>query len=232
MADDQHPFTDQQVDSLKSLVSGIVNSAISARDKMSDKKRAEDRDAAKGEFAKLLDEKFAAFRPAEEGDKNGKGGKGGRSKDDDVEMTAMRKTLDDLRQQNEQTLQRAQRERAKNIDGSVRNAIFEELAGHGLDQARAKAAYAAFRLDDRVESQVDDETDAVTVLFRDDDGQQVPLKDGVKRWVKTDAAKIYLPPTGAKGSGSRPTNSGGQKGPLLDADIRTNLGEALKAVLT
>lgn len=228
---DQPPFTDQQVDSLKSLVSNIVNSAISARDKMADKKRAEDRDAVKNEFAKLLDEKFAAHRPAADDDKDGKG-KGRRSKEEDVELTALRKSLEDLRQQNEATMQRAQRERAKNIDASVRNAIFEALNEHGLDTHRAKAAYAAFKLDDKIEAQIDEETESVSVLFRDDDGQQVPLRDGVKRWVKTDAAKIYLPPTGAKGSGSRPANSSGQKGALSEADIRQNLGEALKNALT
>lgn len=226
----QGPFTEQQLDGIKSLVSNIVNSAISARDKMADKKRAEDRDAVKNEFAKLLDEKLSAHRPATDDDKDGK--KGRRSKEEDVELTALRKSLEDLRQQNEATMQRAQRERAKNIDGAVRNAIFEALSEHGLDTQRAKAAYAAFKLDERIESQVDDESDAVSVLFRDDDGQQVPLKDGVKRWVKTDAAKIYLPPTGAKGSGSRPANSSGQKGALSEADIRQNLGEALKNALT
>jgi len=227
---DQPPFSDAQVDSLKALVSGIVNSAISARDKMSDKKRAEDRDAVKTEFAKLLDEKFASFKPAGDDDKDGKG-KGRRSKEEDAELTTLRKRLDEVQQQNEQAIQRAARERAKNVDNTVRNAIFESLAEHGLDQPRAKAAYASLHLDGRFESQVDDETDAVTVLFRDDDGAQVPVKDGIRRWVKTDAAKIYLPPTGAKGSGSRPTNSGGQKGALSDADIKNNLGEALAGVL-
>ena len=59
------PFSEEQTESLKTLVGSIVNSAISARDKMADKKRQEDRDAVTAAFAKTLDEKLSALKPPE-----------------------------------------------------------------------------------------------------------------------------------------------------------------------
>jgi hypothetical protein len=218
-------FTEEQLEGIKTLVSGIVNSAISARDKMSDKKRGEDRDA----ILKAIDEKLQTFKPAAP-DPEEKGAKGGkRSKEDDLELTALRKSMDELRLQNEQERARAARERSKNIDNSVRQSIYEALSEHGLDAVRSKAAFASFKLDGRFEAQHDEDSDEVTVLFRDDDGTQVPLRDGIKRWVKTDAAKIYLPPTGAKGSGSRPsTGPNGQPIKATPEQVRKNLAEALE----
>jgi hypothetical protein len=219
-----------QLDSIKQLVGGIVNSAIASRDKMSDKKRAEDRAGIQQDFAKLLDEKFAGLKPGD-GDGDGKPGKGGKGKEDG-ELAAVRKTLDEMRRQNEEISAREKRARDRIVDNTVRQSVYDTLGQHGLDQARAKAAFAVFKLEDRLEAQVDDDSDSVAVLFREDDGTHVPMADGIKRWMKSEAAKLYLPPTGARGAGSRPGKQEPTGGPVSRDQAMANgmnyLAKALK----
>jgi hypothetical protein len=194
--DNKTAFSEDQVASLRTLVSGIVNSAISARDKMVDKKRAEDRDGLKADVAKLLDEKFASLKPADPApsDKDGK-----RSKGEDLEAATTRKQLAELRELVEKANSRAAAERAKNEANELRERIGKMLAPTGIDGTRFRGAYAVLK--DRIRKQSDE--DDAPYVFVDDSGEEIDLEIGVKGWTKSDEAKIYTPPTGAAGSGAR-----------------------------
>lgn len=225
MADEnQTPFNDQQLDTIKSLVSGIVNSAISARDKMADKKRAEDRDA----ILKGLDEKLAALKPVPsdegEGGKDGKGKKG-----ENVELATLRKQLADTNAKVEAAERRAAESRARERSVALRQTTAEELSKHGIEGNRFKAAFAMLQQDGRIKHRDDDSDDLV---FVDDAGTEVELTVGLAAWIKSDDAKIVLPPSGTRGAGTRP-GSGSAPGVKLTKEQAQAkgweaAGEALK----
>lgn len=190
------PFNEEQVTSLKQLVSGIVNSAIRTRDQMVDKKRAEDREAVKADFAKLLDEKLSTLKPADP-EPPGKDGK--RSKGEDLEFSTMRKQLADTNERIAASEKREAEARARLEASELRDRVSKILAPSGIEGTRFRGAFALIK--DRIRKQ-SDEADAPYV-FVDDAGDEVELEPGLKSWIKGDEAKIFVPPSGAGGSGSR-----------------------------
>jgi hypothetical protein len=52
-----------------------------------------------------------------------------------------------------------------------------------------------------------------TILWKGDDGEPLPFKDGVAAWMKTDFAKEVAPPRQAGGSGSRGPGDGTNRDP-------------------
>lgn len=46
-------------------------------------------------------------------------------------------------------------------------------------------------------------------VFKDDLGREVPIVEYVKGWAKTEEAEPFLPPSGAKGGGSKGSSAGG-----------------------
>ena len=234
-------FKDEEIEEIRNAlmpaITTMVNGAAATQKKLLEERAKKDQEA----FAKMLDEKLSTFKPKDpepEPDKDGKNGKNRRSPETDAELQQMRKSQEELRQSLEAEKARAQRELARNVANAERTMVYEVLAAHGVDAVHAKAAYAMFKLEQRLESTVDEEADRIVVSFREDDGMQSPLPEGVKRWAKTDAAKIYLPVAGAKGSGSRPTRSParGPNGEQLTDEqkqefARGNLGRALAEAL-
>jgi hypothetical protein len=203
------PFSEEQTESLKTLVGSIVNSAISARDKMADKKRQEDRDAVTAAFAKTLDEKLSALKPPEreggegggEGGGKGKNGKGERSLEFDTLKKQLQDQADALRQQTEKT--RRAEERRREIERN--NRVDGMLAKVGIaDPFMRELAAAHFDRKGRVVWEGDD--DDAKIVWNGDDGVQVGFDEGFASWAKSDEAKRFLPAAGKGGSGSRPGN--------------------------
>lgn len=205
-------LADEDLAQIKDLINATVNGAAATQKKLVEgalKKSGED-------FAKMVEEKLSALKPPE----GGEGGKGGKNKGqhDDPETQQLRKSVEELRRSVDEANAVASRERARNVENASRQAVFDALGELGLDQHRAKGAFASFKLDDRIETQIDEDAGTVTVLFREDDGTPAPLRDGLKRWSKTESAKLYLPPTGARGAGSRPGTMRGPDGKALPRD--------------
>lgn len=197
--DPKSPFSEEQTASLKTYVSQIVNSAMRSHLAMADKKRAEDREAVKTDFAKLLDEKLASLKPSEEpaGGGDGKGSK--RSKEEETVLATMRKQLAETAARVEAAEKRAAEERAKNEAHSLQERVSKILSGAGIEGNRFRGAYAVLK--ERIRKQ-GDEADSQHV-FVDDTGEEIDLEVGLRGWTKGDEAKIYLPPSGAAGSGAR-----------------------------
>lgn len=229
MADDTppSPFSEEQTNSLRQLVSQIVNSSIRARDVQADKKRAEDRDAIKSDFAKMLDEKLTALAPKpDDGDKtDGKGGKP-RDRKEDVELATLKRQFSEMQQRAEESDRRASAERAKNRDITLRKAAEEVLEGAGITGTRFKAAYALLQQEGRIRYAADDTDD---IIFTEAMGAEVDHRTGLSGWAKSEEAKLFIPPSGTNGSGSRPRTGQPQvkNGPLTPAERKEKLNNAL-----
>ena len=65
-------------------------------------------------------------------------------------------------------------------------------------------------------------------VYHENEHSVVDLATGIRAWMKTEEAKIFLPPTGARGSGDRPGQGGpktqtGASQEATDADIGLGL---------
>ena len=121
-------------------------------------------------------------------------------------------------------------ERAKARAQTLRQRTIEVLAEHGVTGNGARHAFNTFVAESRVVYE-GDTTDEL--LFVDEKGEKLPIKDGIKSWVESDDAKVFLPPRGAQGSGGEPRSNGGPvKGgrrSLFDIP-RSEVGRALAEV--
>lgn len=108
-------------------------------------------------------------------------------------------------------------------DMALRQKSIEALGTVGIsDPSRTKAALATLFQDGRISYDEDGES----IIFKDSDGSPLDLPTGVKAWAKSEEAKIFLPPTGARGSGDRP----GQGAPKQAGDqslSATDIGLAI-----
>lgn len=110
---------------------------------------------------------------------------------------------------------------AKQKSSRLRDAAKEQLLKNGVGEATIKQALNHLI---NGEGRIKYADDGETITFHDEDGAEFDLKTGVKAWVKTDEAKIYLPPRGTKGSGHQPGQGGsggksGQQGPRLGSRL-------------
>jgi len=230
MADDatQAPFNDEQVNSIRQIVSTIVNSAIATRDKMADKKREQDRAAMTADFAKLLEEKLKPPPGDEPTEPGGKPGKGGKADDATVrELTTIRRQMEQLTKTSEENAQRAAAERAKNREAAMRGAVSEALDPLGINGIRFKAAYALLQQSGRIKYAADDSDDLI--FLEEGTGAEIDYRPGLATWAKSDEAKIFLPPSGTQGAGTRPPARNPQikNGPVTPQERTARINAAL-----
>lgn len=200
----QQAFNEKQIDGIKTLVGSIVNSAIASRDKMADKKRAEDRDAIKGEFAKILDEKLNMLAPPkkeeESEDKEPKDAKKrGEMAAMKAQMQAMQARLDESERDRQALLSR---QRAS----ALREGAARTLNAAGVVGDKFEIAYAFLVQSGRIRENED--SVSMDGVYNDPTLGDMPLDVGLSQWLKTDIAKTFLPPSGIRGSGSAPSRGG------------------------
>lgn len=163
----------------KEELSTIVNAAISNRNKGFEKRFEE--------FANELRGALGPAKPAEREDpKTGKAADGG-------ETAALRRELEALKKEREA-------ERAKARDLSLRSRVRDELSKVGITNPLALKVLVDA---DKAVSMSSETEDVVFKL----NGEELDLSSGLKAWMKTEDAKIFLPPKGATGSGDRPQGS-------------------------
>jgi hypothetical protein len=92
-------------------------------------------------------------------------------------------------------------ERARGRDSLLRQCVTDALSGVGIEGVRARHALGLL-VD--AEKRVRWSDDGDSILFRTDAHDDLDLPSGVREWLKTEDAKLYLPPRGAAGSGDRP----------------------------
>lgn len=114
-------------------------------------------------------------------------------------------------------------ERARSRDAALRQRLTEALSAAGIEGVRARHAVGLL-VDAEKRVRWSEAGDAIA--FDD-----VELALGLREWLKTDDAKLYLPPRGAAGSGDRP---GGQPPPSRAPSgppDRAAVAEGLRRVL-
>jgi hypothetical protein len=92
-------------------------------------------------------------------------------------------------------------ERGRARDSLLRQRVTEALSGVGIEGVRARHALGLLVDAERRARWADD---GESILFRTDAHDELDLASGVREWLKTEDAKLYLPPRGAAGSGDRP----------------------------
>jgi hypothetical protein len=118
-------------------------------------------------------------------------------------------------------------ERARGRDAQMRQRLGDALSAAGIDGVRAR--HAVGLLVD-AERRVRWSEDGTALLFRTDGHDELELALGLREWLKTDDAKLYLPARGAQGSGDRP---GAQPPPRTQAGPpdRGTVADGLRRVL-
>jgi hypothetical protein len=179
---------------------------------------------------KLRDELAALFpkpEPKPEGDAKPEGG-GVPQAQPAPELKKLQDQIALLTKQAEDARSERDAERVRARDSLLRQRVTDALATVGIEGVRARHALGLL-VD--AEKRVRWSDDGDSVLFRTDAHDELDLAGGVREWLKTDDAKLYLPPRGAAGSGDRPgaqpPASRAPSGPL----DRTTVAEGLRRAL-
>lgn len=188
------------MESIVQKVSGLVQKALTSRDAQADKKREQDQAA----FKKMIEDALGARGGGGNSDPppDDKGGKnGGKSQKDDVAYQTLQKRLDEIQQRSDAFERRANEERQARRQVNLVQSLMSALGSLNITGERAEAARDSLLYRSQV-GYSDDESDEV--VFRGADGMSTELPLGLRQWSKSQAAQIFLPPSGVSGSGSRP----------------------------
>jgi hypothetical protein len=197
----QPGLSDEQKDEINKLLGSTVNNMLTARLTSFEKKIAKDfGDIVGTTLSTKLPELLKDFKPTGgEGEGGGGGGKGKK----DLELESLRKQFSEIQTQLNEQRQIADAEREKNRTTQLNQTVVERLGKFGQIQGvAAQMALGALTAFGRVGWGQDDDADKI--VFKGDDGIVCDLDVGLKQWVKTDEAKIFMSPSGVRGSGSRP----------------------------
>ena len=180
----------------------------------------------RGELAPVL-----ALAKPEPGDAQGgqpEGGSGPAAPAPSPELRKLQDQITLLTKQADDARSERDTERARGRDSLLRQRVTDALSGVGIEGVRARHAVGLL-VDAERRVRWSDAGDQI--VFRTDAHDDLELGAGVREWLKTDDAKLYMPPRGAAGSGDRP---GGQpppprppSGPL----DRTTVAEGLRRAL-
>jgi tetrahydromethanopterin S-methyltransferase subunit G len=150
---------------------------------------------------------------------------------DHPEVRGLKKRLDEMETQAKQLQAERDQEQARNKDNTLRNRLQEELANSGVETRRIRHAVGLL-VDSEKRVHWDEDGN---ILFRDADGSDIDLTNGVKSWLRTEDGKMYLPPRGTSGSGGRSPGGAGitskegevnrsELARLLDGQVRELIG--------
>lgn len=212
------------------MMGGVVNNMLTARLKTFEKQLHEKVGLSINEsLTKTLDEKLASFKPAEKMPEEEGGGKGGKkSEKENAEMATLRKQMETLQAKADASERQSAQLRERARETALREQASKFLANAGIVGDRFDAAYAKLVYDRKLKPSEDSDSDE---NFYVDATGEMALEVGLGSWLKTEQAKIFLPPSGTRGSGSRPSSGmpNGQK-PTPD-QIRSNIAAALEREL-
>lgn len=143
------------------------------------------------------------------------------------ELKKLQDQISVLTKQAEDARSERDAERARSRDAQLRQRVTEALSSVGIEGVRARHALGLLVDAERRVRWAEGGDD---IVFRTDTHDDLDLSAGIREWLKTDDAKLYLPPRGAAGSGDRP----GARPPATrpaDQPDRTVVAEGLRRVL-
>jgi cell division protein FtsB len=235
MADEKPPtttpgMTEEHLNDFREKKLGsTVNNMLTARLATFEKKVTEKFGATIGEQLKAqMPELLKDFRPAEPPEGEGRG----KRKDGavDPELATLRQKMAALETENQNSRARADLLRERSRTQAIKEQVRSLLGRVGIDGDRFEAAYALLEHTGKIVKAEDPDSDEA--FFRDSSlGDAVALEVGLGAWLKTDMAKIYLPPSGTRGAGSRPGARPGNGKPMTEAETRAAIAAALDAEL-
>lgn len=202
------------------IAAQVVNSAFSTRGKKLREDISADVTKSLEGVSKKFEEMFAAA--ASSGKGKGKG-KDGDEPSDDPKLNSLQRELKELRAENEAAKKERDAEKSARAAMALRQRLAEELGVHGITEpARVKGATALLLSANQVRYDDDGQ-----IVFAESENSLLDLPTGIKAWAKTDDAKIYMPPSGARGSGDR-GGAGGKPPPSPQGEpSATDIGLAL-----
>ena len=210
---------------VQAMITETFNSGFTARMKTAQRAIADDVAKALGPISSKLEEMGTAIAGLQ-GGKNSKKPKDGEDPNEGTpEYRGLQKQLADQKSAFDKLQNELAAEKSRAADATMRTQVIDDLVKHGVDASRAKRAMQILVDGDK---RVKRDEDGATV-FVDSDGQPIDLTTGLKAWVKTEDAKIFLPPTGVRGSGGQPgsgPNAGNTKGQPQELTA-TDLGLAI-----
>lgn len=180
------------LDEIVGVVSEMVNKAITSRNKQVESKV----DKLFNDFSAKFEERLSKLPT----DKPQSSGTEPRIEETPV-YKGLQKQLSDLQHKLETAENEKRAERSKARDKDLRQKLGDELVKSGIDPTRVRHAVGLLVDADKRIRYVDEDSDEV--VFKDSDDQEVDFRTGLKNWVKSDDAKIYMPARGATGSGDR-----------------------------
>ena len=209
------------------MIATNVNAAFTARSKKLKEELTTEFKTGFDGITKQL-EALAANSASKDGGK-GKKGKDGAPEDPDTsdpQLNGLKRQMADMKTQLEARDKELAGEKAKQKLAALRQSAREELGKLGIvEPSRVKAALATLEADGRLG--VDDDGQHTYIENKD---SAVDLPTGIRAWGKTEDAKIFIPASGARGSGDRPGQSGaGKPGSAPKEATDADLGLALVA---
>lgn len=196
------PPQGSQDDSAKAITLEDVNRAITARFGAFEKKF----DGKLGEFGKGLEGSLSEAILSKLAETQKKPADGEQQKaasiEEDPRFRSLQKQLSELKNATEAQKREVEAERAKASDMRLRQRLGEMLTENGIDGPRVKHAIGYL-----VDAEKRVRLDGESIVFADANGEPLDGPTGLKAWLSSDDAKLYLPPRGAAGSGEKPANA-------------------------
>jgi hypothetical protein len=214
-------------DAPKHVTEAQLNKAITARMKSFEERLEKSFGESFTSFSATLRTELAALMPKPP-EAKAEGGKKESEKSgaDHPELHALKGEVARLTKQSEDVRAERDVERTKLRDASLRQTLTDALASAGIEGVRARHAVGLL-VDAEKRVRWSERGDAA--LFRRGPDDEVELDEGLRHWLTTDDAKLYLPPRNAAGSGDRPGGSAPKTPPA--APTRTDVADGLRRAL-
>jgi len=205
-----------------------LQAALTARFRTFEQKVDKTLSEGLGTFGTKLKDELAALFPKAEPKPEPAAPKDGKPREEpNPELRRLQEQIGVLTQQADDARAERDAERARTRDSVLRQRVTDALSGVGIEGVRARHAIGVL-VD--AEKRVRWGEDGASILFRTDSHDELELAAGVREWLKTEDAKLYLPARGALGSGDRPGALPPPRAPAGPPD-RTTVADGLRRVL-
>jgi hypothetical protein len=178
----------------------LVNKAITGRLQDYGRKQEKHLSSLLETFTSKLDEKFQGITQQQSGQEGSDGAKP-QAIQEHPEFKGMSKRMQDLEARLRAADEEKSQLKAKGLDTQLRQKLAEELTKAGVDSKWSRHAIGLLVDTDKRVRWSEDEG---RVLWRDDDGADLDLSQGLKAWAKSEDAKAYMPARGVAGSAGAP----------------------------
>lgn len=146
----------------------------------------------------LVDSPDPGGAPPREGEGEGRGGGGHKlSSEAEAMIRQAQRDAKEAKQLADKWQSEATQEKSRASKNEERQALLSQLSG------KVKPALLDMVVDQLHARHIVRDPETKTILWKDDEGGTLPLKDAVAAWAKSDVGKEFTPPKEVRGTGSR-----------------------------